>query len=80
MSALEMWIGTALGLFVAAFAGVYWWSLRRARRHSNETLSSEAPRNDRWVVLEIERKQSSDDGLLWEVHDNWEAVHREVAP
>ena len=80
MSALEIWIATALGFFVTAFTGAYLWSLRRARRQSGEKLS-EASRNDRWVVLEIERKQDSDDGLLWEVHDNWEAInHREVAP
>jgi uncharacterized iron-regulated membrane protein len=81
MSALEIWIATALGLSVAAFAGAYLWSLRRAGRRSDETLSSEAPRSDRWVVLEIERKQSAEDGLLWEVHDNWEpSQHREVTP
>ena len=81
MSALEIWIVTALGLFVVAFPGAYLWSLRRAGRQSNETRVSETPKNDRWVVLEIERKQSADDGLLWEVHDNWEpSQHREATP
>ncbi len=81
MSALEIRIATALGLSVAAFTGVYLWSQRRARRQSDATVSFESPRNDRWVVLEIERKQSAGDGLLWEVHDNWEpSQHREVTP
>ncbi|GEM_PF-2479701 len=79
MVALEIWIGTALGLFVVVFAGAYVWSLRVPRRQ--DALSAGAAKNDRWVVLEIERKQGGDDGLLWEVHDNWEALHhREVTP
>jgi hypothetical protein len=81
MSALEIWIATVLGLSVAAFTGAYLWSQRRGPRQSAEMVSSETPRNDRWLVLEIERKQSAGDGLLWEVHDNWEPPqHREVTP
>lgn len=80
MSALEIWITTTLGLFVAALPGAYLWSLGRAGRRKAK-LASETPKNDRWVVLEIERKQSAGDGLLWEVHDNWEPPeHREAVP
>jgi hypothetical protein len=36
--------------------------------------------SDRWVVLEIERKDTAEDGNLWEVRDNWELRdHSEAA-
>jgi hypothetical protein len=60
-----------LALLVAHFA--------RRKSHDGQPAASRAP-SDRWVVLEIERKDTTEDGYLWEVHDNWELRdHSEAA-
>lgn len=60
-----------ISLVIAAVTliGGYFVSRRSKRK---EPLSSWAAESDRWIVLEIERKDAPEDGHLWEVHDNWE--------
>ena len=64
------WAWTCVAPMVA---GAYLLLVRRARRKpAGAAPASSHP--DRWIVLEIERKGKSGDGMSWEVRDNREAV------
>jgi hypothetical protein len=74
---LEITLVVIPALFAAALVGVYVRS--RHAKHKMPDTSSAAQTN-RWVVLEIERKDTAENGRLWEVHDDWELRdHREAA-
>ena len=68
-----------ISLLIAALTLIVgYFMTRRSKR--KEPLSSSAVESDRWIVLEIERKDGPEDGHLWEVHDNWELRdHSEAA-
>ena len=67
----------SLLIAVVAFIGGYFLSHRLTRK---EPLPSSASESERWVVLEIERKDTAAGGPVWEVHDNWELRdHSEAA-
>lgn len=68
-----------ISLLIAAVTLIVGYFVSR-RSKRKEPLSSSAAESDRWVVLEIERKDTAEDGHLWEVHDNWELRdHSEAA-
>jgi len=79
MFSVEIIVIVALALSAVALSGVL--LLTRRRKHAQkEPPASSMPQSDRWLVLEIERKDSAENGSLWEVHDDWKLRdNREVA-
>jgi hypothetical protein len=68
-----------ISILIAVVALIVGYFLTR-RSKRKEPLSSSVSESDRWMVLEIERKDGVEDGCLWEVHDTWELRdHSEAA-